>query len=264
MEQMGFSPKGRNLIHGCLSSAYGSVFVNGSPTFNFDETTTLASTLNCEPSNRPFIYLGLPIGANMRKACHWKPIIDKFHNRLTSWKSKTLSYGGRLTLLKSVLGALGVYYFLLFKVSKSVITYLEKLRRNFFWGGTLDCNKLSWIVWNKVCSSSSVGGLGIGSLQAFNLALLLKWFWRFHIENDSLWKNIIISIHGMHRNFASHCIPLPSTSSIFISPWKSMAKLGNHLSCANIDICSLFVKKIGNGLSTKFWEDCWLGGCQTL
>ncbi|GJY58925.1 hypothetical protein Tco_0458817 [Tanacetum coccineum] len=252
MEQMGFSHKGRNWIHGCLSSAYGSVLINGSPTslhvtlqeakskqlfegvkvgynkvdvshlqfaddaliigkwslenaknlcrilrcfnlasglkvnftkskfygigVNFNETTTLASTLNCEPSNRPFIYLGLPIGANMCKACHWKPIIDKFHNRLTLWKSKTLSYGGRLTLLKSVLGALGVYYFLLFKVPKSVITYLEKLRRNFFWGGTLDCNKLSWIVWNKVCSSSSVGGHGIGSLQAFNLALLLKWF----------------------------------------------------------------------------------------
>ncbi|GKB49301.1 zf-CCHC domain-containing protein [Tanacetum coccineum] len=142
---------------------------------NFDETTTLASTLNCEPSNLPFIYLGLPIGANMRKACHWKPIIDKFHNRLTSWKSKTLSYGGRLTLIKSVLGALGVYYFSLFKAPKSVITYVEKLRRNFFWGGTLDCNKLSWIAWNKVCSSFSVGGLGIGSLQASNLALLLKW-----------------------------------------------------------------------------------------
>ncbi|GKA62650.1 hypothetical protein Tco_0762169 [Tanacetum coccineum] len=252
----------RNCIHGCLSSAYGSVLVNGSLTslhvtlqeakskqlfegvkvgynkvdvshlqfaddalimgkwslenaknlFNFDETTTLASNLNCEPSNLPFIYLGLPIGANMR-----------------------------------------IYYFSLFKAPKSVITYLENLRRNFFWGGTLDCNKLSWIAWNKVCSSSSVGGLGIVSLQASNLALLLKWFWRFHIENDSFWKIIIISIHGMHGNFASYGIPLPSTSSTFISPWKSMAKLGNHLSCANIDFCSLFVKKIVDGLTSYHW-----------
>nr|GEW95046.1 reverse transcriptase domain, reverse transcriptase zinc-binding domain protein [Tanacetum cinerariifolium] len=85
----------------------------------------------------------------MRKACHWKPIIDELHNRLTSWKSKTLSYGGRLTLLKSVLGALGIYYFSPFKAPKSVITYLEKLRQNFFWGGMPDCNKLSWIAWNK-------------------------------------------------------------------------------------------------------------------
>nr|GEV56215.1 probable receptor-like protein kinase At1g49730 [Tanacetum cinerariifolium] len=158
MEQMRFYPNWRNWIHGCLTSAYGLVLVNGSLT----------------------------------------------------WKSKTLSYGGRLTLLKSVLGALGVYYFSLFKPPKSVITYLEKLRQNFFWGGTPDCNKLSWIAWNKVCSSSSVAGLGIRSLQAFNLALLLKWFWWFHIENDSFWKNIMISIHRMHGNFASRDIPLPN------------------------------------------------------
>jgi hypothetical protein len=85
--------------------------------------------------------LGLPIGANMNKGLNWKPIIDKFHNRLSSWKAKTLSYGGRLTLIKSVLGALGTYYFSLFKAPKYVIDYMEKLRRNFFWGGPLDSNK---------------------------------------------------------------------------------------------------------------------------
>ncbi|GJS62296.1 hypothetical protein Tco_0657080 [Tanacetum coccineum] len=42
----------------------------------------------------------------MNVASNWNPIIEKFHKRLTSWKAKTLSYGGRLTLLKSVLGAL--------------------------------------------------------------------------------------------------------------------------------------------------------------
>ncbi|PWA59400.1 RNA-directed DNA polymerase, eukaryota, Reverse transcriptase zinc-binding domain protein [Artemisia annua] len=54
---------------------------------------------------------GLPIGTNMNKVCNWKPIIDKFHNRLTTWKAKTLFYGDRLTLIKSVLGALATYFF---------------------------------------------------------------------------------------------------------------------------------------------------------
>ncbi|GJZ12726.1 putative reverse transcriptase domain-containing protein, partial [Tanacetum coccineum] len=72
------------------------------------ETNNLASILSCKPSNLPCFYLGLPISANMNYSCNWKPIIDKFHKRLTSWKARTLSYGGRLTLLKSVLGSLGV------------------------------------------------------------------------------------------------------------------------------------------------------------
>ena len=43
----------------------------------------------------------------MNKARNWEPIIEKFHKKLSSWKAINLSYGGRLTLIKSVLGALG-------------------------------------------------------------------------------------------------------------------------------------------------------------
>ncbi|GKD84144.1 putative RNA-directed DNA polymerase, eukaryota, reverse transcriptase zinc-binding domain protein [Tanacetum coccineum] len=103
------------------------------------ESNNLASSLGCQPSPLPCLYLGLLIGANMNKSCNWKPIIDKFQKCLTFWIAKTLSYGGRLTLSKSVLGSLGIYFFPLFKAPK---------RR---------------------------GGLGIGSLQASNLAMLSKW-----------------------------------------------------------------------------------------
>nr|GEX69265.1 RNA-directed DNA polymerase, eukaryota, reverse transcriptase zinc-binding domain protein [Tanacetum cinerariifolium] len=118
------------------------------------ETHNLASILSFQPSTLSCSYLGLPIGANMNKAINWKPIIDKFHKRLTSWKARTLSYGGRLTLLKSVHGALG----------------------------SLDNNKIPWIAWKKVCSPKSCGGLGVGSLNALNLAMMSKWLWRFHLE----------------------------------------------------------------------------------
>ena len=165
---------------------------------NESETSTLASILNLQPSFLPCSYLGLPIGANLNKSNSWKPIIDKFSNRLISWKARTLSFGGRLTLLKSVLGALGTYLFSLFKAPMSVINQLEKLRRNLFWGGSIDRNKLAWITWKKVSSPSNCGGLGIGSLYASNLAMLAKWWWRFHSETNSLWRYLIISIYGNH------------------------------------------------------------------
>ncbi|GJT83625.1 putative RNA-directed DNA polymerase, eukaryota, reverse transcriptase zinc-binding domain protein [Tanacetum coccineum] len=147
-------------------SKFFSVGVNDVQTHNF------ASILCCQPSTLPCTYLGLPLGSNMNKSCNWKPILDKFHKRLTSWRSRNISYGGRLTLLKSVLGALGTYFFSLFKAPKCVINNLEKLRRNFFWGGSLVCNKMAWIVWNEVCSPSIHGGLRIGSLHASNMAML--------------------------------------------------------------------------------------------
>lgn len=161
------------------SKVFG-VGVNNEALINF------ASVLKLQPSSLPCTYLGLPLGANLNIGSNWGPIIEKFHKKLTTWKAKTLSYGGRLTLLKSVLGALGTYFFSLFKAPKCVLNYLEKLRRNFFWGGSLESNKMSWIAWKKVCSPTSCGGLGIGSLRASNLALLTKWWWRFYTETDSL------------------------------------------------------------------------------
>ncbi|GJY42769.1 hypothetical protein Tco_0430982 [Tanacetum coccineum] len=149
-----------------------------------DDTNNFASFLNFQPSSLPCMYLGLPIGANMNRGMNWKPDIDKFHNRLSSWKAKTLSYGGRVTHIKSVLGALGTYNFSFFKAPKYVIDYMEKLRRNLFWGGSSDSKKFAWIAWKNVCSSTKNGRLGIGSLQSSNLAMLAKWRWRFHSDLD--------------------------------------------------------------------------------
>ncbi|GKC54817.1 RNA-directed DNA polymerase, eukaryota, reverse transcriptase zinc-binding domain protein, partial [Tanacetum coccineum] len=43
----------------------------------------------------------------MKSIASWKTLVDRFHMRLSSWKANLLSIGGRLTLIKSVLGSLG-------------------------------------------------------------------------------------------------------------------------------------------------------------
>lgn len=64
------------------------------------ETSNWANILGCKAGSLPFTYLGVPVGENMNLVKNWKPIIDKFHSKLSSWKSKTLSFGGKLTLIK--------------------------------------------------------------------------------------------------------------------------------------------------------------------
>ncbi|GKB32197.1 RNA-directed DNA polymerase, eukaryota, reverse transcriptase zinc-binding domain protein [Tanacetum coccineum] len=123
---------------------------------------------------RPISLIGLPIGAKMSRCANWNALIDKFQKRLSSWKSKSLSIGGRLTLIKSILGSLRVYYFSTFKAPLEVINKLKGLRRKFFWGGNMDDKKISWIAWNKVIALMSCGGLGIGDLKSSNLAMLCK------------------------------------------------------------------------------------------
>ncbi|GJX56798.1 RNA-directed DNA polymerase, eukaryota, reverse transcriptase zinc-binding domain protein [Tanacetum coccineum] len=116
-----------------------------------------------------------PLRINMSLIVNWKPLVDKFRLKLSSWKANLLSYGGRLTLIKVVLGSLGIYFFSLFKAPVAVLKALDLARASFFWGGSTDSKKLSWVKWSNVLASLDKGGLAIGSLNSFNLALLHKW-----------------------------------------------------------------------------------------
>lgn len=96
------------------------------------EVLRLARKCGCSAGSLPFYYLGLLIGTNMRLVKSWKPVVDKFTSRLNGWAVKTLSLGGRLTIIKSVLNSLPLYFFSLFTAPKTVISSLEKLRNKFF------------------------------------------------------------------------------------------------------------------------------------
>ncbi|GKC64656.1 hypothetical protein Tco_1097254, partial [Tanacetum coccineum] len=56
-------------------------------------------------------------------------------------------------------------------------------------GGSGDQKKMAWIKWDNILASYEKGGLNIGSLKAFNLALFKKWRWRLVTNPDSLWKD---------------------------------------------------------------------------
>ncbi|GJU51355.1 putative RNA-directed DNA polymerase, eukaryota, reverse transcriptase zinc-binding domain protein [Tanacetum coccineum] len=114
-------------INICKSSIYG-VGVSS------EEVHHMASLTGCNAGSFPLTYLGLPIGSNMYRTTNWKSLVDKFHSKLSSWKANLLSFGGRLMLLKSVLGSLGIYFFSHFKVPSTVVNSLESLRASFFWG----------------------------------------------------------------------------------------------------------------------------------
>ncbi|GJY76394.1 putative RNA-directed DNA polymerase [Tanacetum coccineum] len=64
----------------------------------------MARWMRCSTGEFPFTYLGLLIGEHMSGIKAWRPEIEKFKNRLADWKAKSMSFGGRLTLVKSVLG----------------------------------------------------------------------------------------------------------------------------------------------------------------
>nr|GEV03226.1 hypothetical protein [Tanacetum cinerariifolium] len=124
----------------------------------------------------PFKYLGVMVGGNCSSFQAWEDVIGKLKARLSNWKLKTLSVGGRLTLLKSVLGSAPIYNLSIYKASKRVLHAMESLRRNFFNGVQSNERKIAWVKWTTILASKKNGGLGISSLYALNRALLFNVF----------------------------------------------------------------------------------------
>ncbi|GJY40357.1 RNA-directed DNA polymerase, eukaryota, reverse transcriptase zinc-binding domain protein [Tanacetum coccineum] len=188
-----------------------------------DDIESMAAGTGCSTSNLPFSYLGLPIGLNMNRIANWNSLIECFKIRLSGWKANMLSSGGHLTLIKSVLGSLGIYYFSIFKVPEAVLKTLESLRALFFWGATGDTRKLALIKWSNILASLDKGGLGVlKSIHGNEAGIELKG-----CQTNGLWARIVGTIYHLH---SSGYVPL------------------NYL-----------CYQVGDGSMIRFWKDTWLG-----
>ncbi|GKB20211.1 RNA-directed DNA polymerase, eukaryota, partial [Tanacetum coccineum] len=105
-----------------------------------DVVVLAARLIGCLTFHTPFNYLGVKVGGIMSRLSSWEDVVAKLTSRLSKWKLKALSIGGCLTLIKSVLSSLSLYYMSSFTVPKGVLCKMESTHRNFF-NGVENSNK---------------------------------------------------------------------------------------------------------------------------
>ncbi|RVX00840.1 putative ribonuclease H protein [Vitis vinifera] len=168
------------------------------PVGRVNDIEDLALELGCKVGGLPSSYLGLPLGAPFKSEVVWDSVEERFRKRLAMWKRQYISKGGRLTLIRSTLSSLPVYFMSLFLLPRKVRMRLEKIQRDFLWGGgALDQRPhLLGGIW---FAGKKKGGLGVRNLALMNKALLGKWNWRFAIESEALWKQVISHKYGVEE-----------------------------------------------------------------
>lgn len=139
----------------------------------------------------PLKYLDLPLGATFKAKTIWEEVLEKLEHRLAGWKRLYLSKGGQITLIKSTLSNLPTYFLSLFLLLANIASRIEKLQRDFLWGGLGDEFKFHLVGWDRVCTPLRDGGLGVRNVRFFNKALLGKWLWGYNHEREALWKGVI-------------------------------------------------------------------------
>jgi hypothetical protein len=100
-----------------------------------EEETLYLSLFRCQKGGFPFRYLGIPMHYRKLSNSDWKTIEIKFEKKLSSWKGKLMSVGGRLVLINSVLTSLVMFMLSFFEVPKGVLEKIDYYRSRFFWQG---------------------------------------------------------------------------------------------------------------------------------
>jgi hypothetical protein len=131
-----------------------------------------------------------------------------------------------------------------------------QIQRNFLWGGCVEDKKYCWIKWDQICLPKDKGGLGVKNLELFNLVLLSTWKWRFLIDGDAMWADLLRCRYGHLPSLllgGDHSI-IGAKAPVW---WKDVTGVGGGFVedwfRPNVGCC------VGDGNSIGFWKFKWFG-----
>ncbi|KAJ0540263.1 putative RNA-directed DNA polymerase [Helianthus annuus] len=205
----------------------------------------IRNTMPFEEGQLPVRYLGVPLISSRLSYKDCVRLVENMEKRISDWKSKCLSFGGRLQLIRLVLSSIHIYWAGVFILPKHIICQLESMMRRFLWAQGKDIKGKAKVSWDKVSLPKKEGGLGIRSIEDMNNALMVSHVWSLLTMRESLWVKWIHSYRIRDRNFWD--IPLRGNVSW---TWRKLLNLR--------PIIQQFVwVKLGDGTRTSLWFDKW-------
>nr|GEW54665.1 RNA-directed DNA polymerase, eukaryota [Tanacetum cinerariifolium] len=143
--------KSTSITH--LFYADDAIFMGQWNCFNIDIITRVLDIFHKASGLRINMTKSKLLRVSVDQAIVEQAVLERMVTRLSRWKIKTISIGGRLTLLKSVLGLTPLYHMSMFKVPKKVLQLMETIRSRFFNGADSTTRKHSWVSWKKTMAS---------------------------------------------------------------------------------------------------------------
>lgn len=124
------------------------------------EAGSLADVIGCKIGDPPLTYWGIPIHWRKPGRSVWNDLIQKLQKKLSSWKGRFLSLGGKIVMLKSVLSSVPLYTLSLHRMPVWAKKQMDSIFLKFLWQGTEEKKKYALVAWKKICNSIHQDGWG--------------------------------------------------------------------------------------------------------
>ncbi|CAH9100586.1 unnamed protein product [Cuscuta epithymum] len=143
----------------------------------------------------PVRYLGIPFAPLKISVTQYAPLLDMINDFLNAWNTKTISYAGKLELIRSVIQGVQSFWLQVFPIPQTILNRIVSICRIFLWGG-----KFAKVAWDDICLPKDEGGLGIHNAKIWNHALLSRTLWDVHQKKDTLWVRWVNGVYLKGRN----------------------------------------------------------------
>jgi len=184
------------------------------------------------------IYLGHPLIFNHNdRSKAYDFILNKFRAKLTTLKANKLNHAGRLTYISSVQASIPIYYMSTILFSKTFISKITTIIRNFWWAGVQEDNASSsfhFRSWKDICRPKREGGLGGRGLLTVNRSLLLHADW-----NVATGKNPFLTSILKAKYFPNTSFWLAQNNSTKSAFWSSVMQVKDTLT----ENCTIQIQK---------------------
>ncbi|KAH6782217.1 hypothetical protein C2S51_007510 [Perilla frutescens var. frutescens] len=204
----------------------------------------IQSVCGYQRGSLPFTYLGVPIYRGFLKCSFFIPLRQRLSDRIHSWSHRHLSFGGRLSLIRSTLATIPLHIFQVMEPPQGVLHQFEQMIARFVWGYVGEKRKMHWISWETICLPVSEGGLGIRRFGDLVTIFSWKLWWRFRAR-DSLWARYMWAKYCRGHLYPLRMLLGPHDSRV----WKRVVRVGawaqDHIRWS-----------LGDG-QVSFWDDIW-------